>query len=98
MTHSNKSKKSTKSPAKHALWMALALAGMFGPLPQAIAQDAGASDETVVLDAISVIGSRRVAPRSSDTDSVVPVDVVNISKEVERSPRRGHAKRPVPVH
>ena len=79
---------SPAKPAKHALWLALALAGLLGPLPQAFAQDAADSDDEVVeLDMISVIGSRRVAPRSSDTDSVVPVDVLNISKEVERSPQ-----------
>ena len=79
---------SATKPVKHALWMALALAGLIGPLPQAFAQEASdSSDDAVQLDTISVIGSRRVAPRSSDTDSVVPVDVLNISKEVERSPQ-----------
>ena len=96
MTHPKNSKNSRYAkadvspakPAKHALWLALALAGLLGPLPQAFAQDAADSDDEVVeLDMISVIGSRRVAPRSSDTDSVVPVDVLNISKEVERSPQ-----------
>ena len=96
MTHRKNSKNSRYAkadvspakPAKHALWLALALAGLLGPLPQAFAQDAADSDDEVVeLDMISVIGSRRVAPRSSDTDSVVPVDVLNISKEVERSPQ-----------
>ena len=96
MTHPKNSKNSRYAkadispakPAKHALWLALALAGLLGPLPQAFAQDAADSDDEVVeLDMISVIGSRRVSPRSSDTDSVVPVDVFNISKEVERSPQ-----------
>jgi iron complex outermembrane recepter protein len=77
---------------KHTLWMALALTGLIGPLPlmfahQAYAQSTDAKDAETQLDEISVIGSRRVAPRSSDTDSVVPVDVLNISKEVERSPQ-----------
>ena len=100
MKHPSKSKpmrlstsqSSATKPVKTALWMALALAGLIGPLPQAIAQQASdqasdSADEAVVLDTVSVIGSRRVAPRSSDTDSVVPVDVLNISKEVERSPQ-----------
>ena len=96
MTHPKNSKNSRYAkadispakPAKHALWLALALAGLLGPSPQAFAQDAADSDDEVVeLDMISVIGSRRVSPRSSDTDSVVPVDVFNISKEVERSPQ-----------
>jgi iron complex outermembrane recepter protein len=70
---------------KHLLWLALALTGLFGPLPQALAQDD--KEAATQLDQITVVGSRRVAPRSSDTDSVVPVDVLSISKEVERAPQ-----------
>jgi iron complex outermembrane recepter protein len=70
------------------LGIALACAG-FAPLAQA--QDSTADSEESApkeLDQIVVIGSRRVAPRSSsDTDSVVPVDVLSIAKGVERSPQ-----------
>jgi iron complex outermembrane recepter protein len=74
---------------KHALYLALAVA--ISPLMQsAQAQNAADAEVNVEaeLDQITVIGSRRVAPRSSsDTDSVVPVDVLSISKDVERSPQ-----------
>jgi iron complex outermembrane recepter protein len=74
---------------KTALSLALAFA-LTGLMQSAFAQNA--SDEGVEvekeLDQITVVGSRRVAPRSSsDTDSVVPVDVLSISKDVERSPQ-----------
>lgn len=73
-------------PRKHVLWLALAMACTV--TPKAYAQDGTtAESEEEVLDAVTVVGSRRVAPRSSDTDSVVPVDVLTISKDVERSPQ-----------
>lgn len=73
-------------PKKHALWLAIAMACTVTPLASA-QEDTDATTEAEVLDEVTVVGSRRVAPRSSDTDSVVPVDVLSISKDVERSPQ-----------
>ena len=38
-------KPSVAKPVKHTLWMALALAGLLGPLPQAFAQETSESEE-----------------------------------------------------
>jgi iron complex outermembrane recepter protein len=76
-------------PARSALWLACALAGFVTPLSYVAAADDDADKASAAkLDQITVVGSRRVAPRSSsDTDSVVPVDVLSIAKDVERSPQ-----------
>ena len=50
-------------------------------------QIALAQDDETTLEVIQVLGSRRVATRSSDTATPVPVDVLSISKEVEKSPQ-----------
>lgn len=54
------------------------------PFSLATAQEKESS-EAKTLDAISVVGSRRVTTNSSDTESLVPVDVISITKASEQS-------------
>ena len=74
---------------KSRLWIALGLTGMFGLSSLALAQDASeraaAETEAAVLDQVVVVGSRRVD--RSDTDTAVPVDVLQLDKAVESSPQ-----------
>ena len=46
-----------------------------------------AQDEETTLEVIQVLGSRRVAARASETATPVPVDILNISDEIEKSPQ-----------
>lgn len=54
------------------------------PFSLAMAQDKETS-EAKTLDALTVIGSRRVTSNSSDTETLVPVDVISITKASEQS-------------
>jgi len=67
------------------LWRSMVIAGLIPML--ALPEVAVAQDEETTLDVIQVLGSRRVAARSSDTATPVPVDVLSISEEVEKSPQ-----------
>jgi iron complex outermembrane recepter protein len=61
-----------------------ALFSMLAPISLAMAQGGGNADtEAKTLDQIQVIGSRR-ASSSSDTDTLVPVDIIPITKSAEQ--------------
>jgi iron complex outermembrane recepter protein len=67
----------------------LALSGavmltVVAPFSLAMAQDKDAL-EAKTLDSLTVVGSRRVTSSSSDTDTLVPVDVISITKASEQS-------------
>lgn len=53
------------------------------PMSLAMAQEKDTS-EAKTLDSVSVVGSRRVTSNSSDTESLVPVDVISIAKASEQ--------------
>lgn len=60
------------------------------PMSVAMAQEAGSStevkkDQPKTLDAVQVLGSRRIST-STDTDSLVPVDVIPLEKAAEQGP------------
>jgi iron complex outermembrane recepter protein len=74
--------------SRRPLFLALAASlSLASPLYAQSKAPEPASTETQTLDEISVIGSRRVAPRSSDTDTVVPVDVLSLDDTIEKSPQ-----------
>jgi iron complex outermembrane recepter protein len=79
----------TKKPSlltHSALFLALAFAIACQPaIAQSDEASADASEET--LDEVVVLGSRRVAPRSSDTETLVPVDVINMDDTIEKNPQ-----------
>ena len=76
-------------PRRALLYPAIAL-GLALASPHARAQDAApATDESAdaaKLDAVSVVGSRRVQ-RSSETTTPVPVDVLPMQRQAERDRR-----------
>ncbi len=71
---------------RKAILQALSGAVIFtavAPMSLAMAQEKDTS-EAKTLDSVSVIGSRRVTSNSSDTESLVPVDVISITKASEQ--------------
>lgn len=53
------------------------------PFSLAMAQESK-STEARTLDALTVVGSRRITSSSSDTETLVPVDVISITKAAEQ--------------
>lgn len=53
------------------------------PFSLAIAQEKAGS-EAKTLDSLTVVGSRRVTSNSSDTETLVPVDIISITKASEQ--------------
>jgi iron complex outermembrane recepter protein len=74
-------------PLSKAIMQSLASAALLSvlaPISLAMAQSGGDADtEAKTLDQIQVIGSRR-ANSSSDTDTLVPVDIIPITKSAEQ--------------
>lgn len=69
-----------------AILQALSSAVIFSaaaPFSLSMAQEKQSSEDKT-LDTVSVIGSRRVTSNSSDTESLVPVDVISITKASEQ--------------
>jgi iron complex outermembrane recepter protein len=56
---------------------------VMSPISLAMAQEQP-STEAKTLDSLTVIGSRRVTTNSSDTETLVPVDVISITKASEQ--------------
>jgi len=70
------------TPLRHAVLLSLYGAAALGFAPSAFAQTAPEAKQETQMQSVSVVGSRRAA--SSSTDTVVPVDIIPMSKTTEQ--------------
>ncbi|MQA41540.1 TonB-dependent receptor plug domain-containing protein [Rugamonas aquatica] len=70
------------TPLRHAVLLSLYGAAALSFAPSAFAQTAPEAKQETQIQSVSVVGSRRAA--SSSTDTVVPVDIIPMSKTTEQ--------------